>query len=126
MTTASEYCGSLQGAHLDITTIHALGFMDMGYEQNELLPAEQWRGFVVDQIKWIAQQANFTYTLHSPSGLGADCLHNSAMDGLLPYAIQYNCGVNDVINLNRTDMYWAMYFVSVPRLQDAIFTQPPR
>ena len=124
MTAASEYCGSLDGRHLDITTVHALGFIDMGYEQGELWPASQWHGFIIDQIRWIAQQANFTYTLHSPSGLGADCLHNSAMDGLLPYAAQYNCGVNDVIDLNRTDMYWAMYFVTVPRLQDAIFTQP--
>ena len=123
MTAASEYCGSLDGRHLDITTVHALGFIDMGYEQGELWPASQWHGFIIDQIRWIAQQANFTYTLLA---LRARCrLPSQQRDGwpaTVRRAVQLRC--DDVIDLNRTDMYWAMYFVTVPRLQDAIFTQP--
>ena len=75
---------------------------------------------------WVATHANFTYTLHSPSGLGEDCVSDGTQygAGAAQYAAQYNCGVNDVVDLNRTDMYWAMYFVTVPRQRKAIFTQP--
>ena len=63
---------TLGGRHLDITVIHALGAIDMGYERpgDTLLPEAEWEGFVVDMIEWIAARADFTYSLHSPSGLG--------------------------------------------------------
>ena len=114
---------SLHGAHLDITVIHAKGAADMGIDDgSQLLPPEQWTGFLIDMLEWIAARADFTYTLTTPSGLGPDCITTDASAGIIQYATQYNCGVNDVVHLNRTQIYFGMYYITAPRIQTNEFT----
>ena len=40
------------------------------------------------------------------------------------FATQYNCGSDDVLYLNRTDVYWSDYYVTSGRLQEGSMTIP--
>ncbi len=120
---------SLAGQHFNITMIHAEGFVDMGYidADVDLLPSSEWRGFLVDMIEWISGKAGFTYTLSSPSGTGRSCIHkeNGEEDPMFSsrYSVQYKCGSDDV-DMNMTDMYWSLYYVTPSRLSSHLMTTP--
>jgi hypothetical protein len=76
-------------------------------------------------IAWVAEHAGFTYSLHSPSGDGESCVPSSSgMSTPETFAAQFNCGADDVYELNRTDVYWSGYYISPPRLQRNLFTTP--
>ena len=47
-------------------------FMNMQQDKStlRLAPPSQWDGFIVDMIEWVSERAGFTYSLHSPSGIG--------------------------------------------------------
>ena len=95
---------ALAGIHLNFTTIHSDGFINMYEDGNFLADSSQWTGLLVDQIDWIAKQAGFTYTLFPPSGLGDSCSNSTGLDE--NWAGEYNCGSEDVWD-GRTDAYWA-------------------
>jgi hypothetical protein len=121
--------GNLTGRHLRITMIHAENGANMGVGDpgggSGLRPWQQWTGFFVDQIEWISQRAGFTYELRSPSGDGAQCIRpNGAPHEARTYSGQFNCGANDVQDLNYTDVYWSGYYISPARLQRNLFTVP--
>jgi ABC-type amino acid transport substrate-binding protein len=142
LTQCDENCtdmamkGDIQGAHLHITMIHATDFVDMVDKNAAAVPLpnamlndpEDWTGFHIDLLKWVAERAGFTYTLYPPSGNGSHC--SIATDGSDPveysyqYAVQYNCGQDDVIENNRTHVYWSMYYITPPRLELSTFTAP--
>ena len=61
---------ALKGIHFNITTIHELGYTDMGYDGNSIKAPEEWSGMIPAMIAWISRKAGFTYTLSSPSGSG--------------------------------------------------------
>ena len=61
---------ALKGEHFNITMIHALGYVDMGYDGNSIKAPEEWSGMIPAMIAWISRKAGFTYTLSSPSGEG--------------------------------------------------------
>ena len=91
------------------------GKMDMHNSSRAWLEnSNKWSGFLVDQIKWISENAGFTYTLHAPSGLGGSCVNQTNNDTsqiLKPYNketwhTQYLCAEEDVHTLNLTDVYW--------------------
>ena len=117
--------GNLSGLHLHVTAIFDPAFVNNLRNPNDslsangsasavandmLLPQAKWDGFVMDMFEWLAAHAGFTYTLHTPSGLGADCVNNS---GAMPFVGQYKCGQNDVIELNITDVYLGMFCESL-------------
>jgi hypothetical protein len=120
--------GNLSGVHLKITMIHSTLGTDMGYDdpsRETLTPFWQWRGFWVDVLDWVANHAGFTYELYSPSGEGADCvLPAGAVHSRKAYATQFNCGANDVYDLNLTDVYWNGFYISPSRLSRNLFTVP--
>ena len=84
---------NLTGVHLDIVTIHGDGLAKIVADNGTMLPSTDWVGLMPDMIEWISQQAGFTYTLLSPSGLGPHC----DVAGAPPehYASQYNCGMDE-------------------------------
>mmetsp|Transcript_1939 Transcript_1939/g.5711 ORF Transcript_1939/g.5711 Transcript_1939/m.5711 type:complete len:733 (-) Transcript_1939:1908-4106(-) len=102
----------------------------MGYDEpgSDLWPESEWRGFLVDVLNWIAQKANFSYTLQAPSGTGSECTlpddvgqrHNTSKD----YAAQYNCGAQDVFDRNESHIYLGMYYITAERLDQGLFTIP--
>ena len=98
----------------------------MGYEgsDTDLLPPEEWEGMVIDMVAWVAKKAGFTYTLSPPTGHGENCNHSTedtAKDS--QYAVQYNCGSDDVTS-GRSDMYWALYYITPGRLATNLMTVP--
>ena len=85
--------GNLSGVHLIITTIHDINGMDMGYDRPspDLYPWQQWTGFFVDMIDWVAERAEFTYELRPPSGRGSACILGEGMtDSPKAYATQFS------------------------------------
>jgi hypothetical protein len=106
-----EIDASLRGRHFNITVVHEPGGAEVLDSAGELLPRDQWSGFIIDMIEWIAPRANFTYSLHTPSGRGSACVHaaggqqsagsqDTTAGAATQYARQYNCGVNDVTDLH--------------------------
>ena len=111
---------TLGGRHYDLTLVHGPPFVDMGVDDGALLPPVQWSGYIVDMIEIVAARADFTYTLHGPSGVHAKCTSTDPLQA----AGDYGCGQQDALVLNRTDAYWSMYYVTGPRLDAGDFTAP--
>ena len=79
---------------------------------------------IVDMIEWVSSKAGFTYTLSSPMGQGPNCKHSEDPSATSSqYAVQYNCGSDDV-TAGRTDMYWALYYITPGRLETNLMTVP--
>mmetsp|Transcript_27835 Transcript_27835/g.88423 ORF Transcript_27835/g.88423 Transcript_27835/m.88423 type:complete len:814 (+) Transcript_27835:163-2604(+) len=125
-TVACRKTGNLTGMHLEITAIHATDFLDMGYDdesRTDLNDPEEWQGFLIDVLKWLQEKAGFTYTLKAPSGEGENCDvgdFNTTKD----YAVQYNCGSDDVFSLNKSHVYLGMYYMTAARLASGYMTVP--
>ena len=115
---------SLAGNHYNVTMIHAAGYVDMGYTSpgEPLKDPDAWDGMVIDMIAWVSKKAGFTYTLSPPTGIGPNCATDSTAS-LSQYAVQYNCGSDDVTT-GRTDFYWSLYYITPSRLQTNIMTVP--
>jgi hypothetical protein len=76
----------LTGWHFRITALQEDGFLDVLDVDDDALPKNQtttmtggghrvqYSGYLIEMIAAIAQQANFTYTLVTPSGLGSKCV----------------------------------------------------
>ena len=79
-----------------------------------------------------SSRANFKYELYLPSGFGKDCTpraQNANQAYNSTYRTQYNCGANDVTDPDvppqyRTDVYWALYYITNDRLLTNRFTIP--
>jgi hypothetical protein len=140
----------LTGSHFRITALHEDGFLDViDNDDGEVT----FSGYLIEMIAAIAHQANFTYTLATPSGLGSKCVPqyqlseeewlvsmntadppamSSAQSGPYSslYRTQYNCGTSDVtdVALQNTsygsDMYLGMYYITPSRLLENQFTIP--
>ncbi|KAJ1458308.1 hypothetical protein M885DRAFT_562049 [Pelagophyceae sp. CCMP2097] len=95
----------MRGTHLRITVVHDPNFVNL-HNGTAILPRKQWFGFIIDQIKLISDKAGFSYTLHAPSGFGKTCVGNTSLE----WATQYDCAIEDVIRLNRTDVYWSIFY----------------
>jgi len=131
----------LRGLHLNITTIEQIGFVNMDKDEagsiifedaaSGLLfkstPQNQYYnagGFVIDMIGWIAKHAGFTYSLYTPSGVYS---HDPNDQNFIPYdqklTKSYGTGQLDVWN-NRTQLYWAMYYITNYRRGKNLYTIP--
>ena len=125
-TLCLDPLNDLKGKHYNITSIHAEGYVGMGYEgpDTALLPSDEWEGMVIDMIAWVARKAGFTYTLAPPTGQGSNCKHSDDSTATSSqYAVQYNCGSDDV-TAGRSDMYWALYYITPGRLETNLVTVP--
>lgn len=114
----------LTGVHLKITSVHD----GDGQYINMLTPdlttvtsSTEWTGFFVDMIDAVAAHAGFTYSLHAASGDGSRCREG---DSPALKATQYGCAQDDVTELGATDVYWALYYVTVGRSAVSRFTSP--
>ena len=114
----------LTGVHLKITSVHD----GDGQYINMLTPdlttvtdSTEWTGFFVDMIDAVAAHAGFTYSLHAASGDGSRCREG---DSPALKATQYGCAQDDVTELGTTDVYWALYYVTVGRSAVSRFTSP--
>lgn len=142
--------GVLSGYTLNITLVHSPGAVEMGYDaadpDAELLPWNEWSGFLIDLLDRIKEEAGFEYNLYSPSGHGAACnppgsgvsaesaSGEGAVEsdrtggmGLRRYATQLSCGAND-LELGLTDVLWAFQYVTPSAmsgsLSSALITAP--
>ncbi|KAJ8611884.1 hypothetical protein CTAYLR_005811 [Chrysophaeum taylorii] len=150
--TARGVVTSLGGRHLRVTVVHdgssmmeTSEFVNMIDPRNTsvLLPPSQWTGFIIDLIIVIADLANFTFTLLPPSGVASNCVCNETPDrcsceedddecapgatskAALVTARDYNCGAEDVLSLNRSDIYFSMYYQTKERVaRGTLFTTP--
>jgi hypothetical protein len=123
---ADAFTGNLSGIHLHITAVHDDQGMNMFAHDGRMLPWMEWRGFQRDVIDWVAARAGFTYTLHSPSGNGPAC-SRQADNSKFPierYTGQYNCAGEDMNAYNYTHVFWAMAYITPPRLAAAPYTVP--
>jgi hypothetical protein len=112
---------SLDGQHFDITVIHQPPAIDVGLDDGAILANSQWSGYIIDMIDTISSLANFSYTLHVPSGTGSACHGGAASD----WARQYVCGQQDVLSSNVTDAYWSQYYITRGRLNaGTLFSTP--
>ena len=112
---------TLTGKHFNFTVVHDPPYMDVGYNDGVLLEESEWKGYIVDMIKMVSNKAGFTYSLQTPSGDGSSCSGSTAVD----FVTQYVCGQEDVLQLNKTQAYWSMYYMTGPRVDDGTkFTAP--
>uniref|UniRef100_A0A7S1UDF6 Ionotropic glutamate receptor C-terminal domain-containing protein n=1 Tax=Phaeomonas parva TaxID=124430 RepID=A0A7S1UDF6_9STRA len=121
-SSATSRSGNLGGVHLNIVTVHADGFMDVGCNDGAFKPQDEWDGYLRDVVDWIAARSNFTFTLAAPTGQGSACVNftGSAID----FATQYNCGQQDVTDLGNADAYLGMFYITAERLTASTFTIP--
>jgi hypothetical protein len=118
-----EVIPKLDGHHFRVTAIPEGGFLDF----------ENDSGYLLDMFREIAREANFTYDLLTPSGFGPDCVPRLNLDTPAEsydysYQAQYNCGTNDVNELQgtqyATDIYLGMYYITPQRQRKNWFTVP--
>ena len=124
-TTVQAFPTSLEGQSFKITVVVADGFVmkvdDTSYE-----------GYVIDMINMVADRANFTFDLKTPSGSGSQCDDSTNVDIDMygsAFESQYLCGQDDVLDGNvpvdyQTDMYWSMYYVTPARQLAGKFSLP--
>ena len=72
------------------------------------------------------RDAGFTYTLHSATGIGCDGGPARNFTGTPDpiFAGAYGCAQLDVTTNNRSDVYWAMFYVSNGRQSESLMTSP--
>lgn len=128
--------------HYIITVIHESVFLNSEIDSNT--GEIQYNGYLMDMMRTLSQLAHFNFTIRTPSGFGTACnpqlsilrgnesnTTTSTMD-VHPYDAryesQYNCGVNDVTDLQDTqyasDMYLGMYYLTPERQRTNLFTLP--
>ena len=95
-TTVQAFPTSLEGQSFKITVVVADGFVmkvdDTSYE-----------GYVIDMINMVADRANFTFDLKTPSGSGSQCDDSTNVDIDMygsAFESQYLCGQDDVLDGN--------------------------
>ena len=112
----------LGGRHLDITSVH-----DGDGKYTNMLKADGtfepdsslWTGFFPDMIARVSELARFNYTLHSATGLGTRCGNGT---GPIAHMSAYNCAQDDVSELGKTEVYWAMFYETPGRSAVSRFT----
>lgn len=117
----------LNGRHFDITAVAEPGFLDIHGDAD----SPSFSGYLIDMMEALAlpERANFSFTLHAPTGFGAACnprLNASETDNVASkttYRTQYNCGTSDVYE-QRSDMYLGLYYVTPGRQLLNQFTIP--
>jgi len=137
----------LNGEHFKITVIREGHFLELHQETEG--GDISYAGYLPDMMRAIASLANFTYELKPPSGFGSQCvpqlplnvsigananssLDTSAAATAAPYGYmymqQYNCGTNDVNELQNTsyasDIYLGMFYINLERQLKNWFTIP--
>ncbi|KAJ8611859.1 hypothetical protein CTAYLR_005812 [Chrysophaeum taylorii] len=128
--SSSNVGETLKGEHLRITVVQDHGFpefVQMLGPGEVVLPWEEWTGYIIESIDVIARAANFTYTLQAPSGRGNSCLCLKSPTKCDPLGSisDYPCGVDDVIELETSDAYWSMYYVTSERQRNGTFYTTP-
>ena len=118
---------TLQGQHFRITGLTDGEFLQVGESEQE------HTGFLADFLRQLAKDANFTYDLVKPSGFGEQCVpqlnETTRSKSYDPhYRTQYNCGANDVQDLQGTpyaaDIYLGMFYTTPYRRLKNWFTVP--
>ena len=124
----------LDGQHFRITVLQGQTFLDISDNGDGSL---SFSGYLIDMLKGVASKANFSYELLTPSGFGSQCIpqlltNETEVAYSARYRMQYNCGANDVIDLQgsnySTDFYLGMFYISPERQLKNWFTmafQPP-
>ena len=126
------------GTTLNITIIPSHFFL-WNVSANPGIPigANEVSGYFNEMVGNVSKssRANFDYQLYLPSGFGKHCSpqlnypadKDQAYSSV--YRTQYNCGADDVTDPNvpaeyRTHIYWALYYITNPRLLTNRFTIP--
>jgi hypothetical protein len=116
--------GNLRGVHLRITMVQEPRYTEMtNHSSGELLHPSRWSGMTVEILRWIAEQAGFTYTLLSASGNGSECEPPNGVGTRSNYSQQYNCAQGDVTELGISDVYMGTFFVTPDRLEAGLMTK---
>lgn len=124
---------TLTGQHFRVTVVaDGLSFVTATVQDGSV----NFEGYLVEMLAEIAARAGFTYELVSPSGLGAQCNPQIGASGTdtefrpydSRYRTQYNCGSDDVTDLQNTtyasDMYLGLFFMTPERQLKNYFTAP--
>lgn len=129
-----EHHPQLSGYRFRVTVVQGASFLAIAEPQpNDDNDEVKATGYVMDLFKALADRANFSYDLVTPSGFGDDCVpqfsnvtttttidNNGEEVAALPYGIQYyqqhHCGTNDVNQMQGTnhasDMYLGMFYIT--------------
>lgn len=127
---------SLDGQNFRFTVVGEEGFIDIkekeGDDGNNELDIS---GYCIDMLESIAERANFTFELLTPSGFGEMCIHpdnNSTgeEEEVIPYSAsyhdQYICGQGDVQDPKNatygTDFYLSLFYITPERRLKNKFT----
>lgn len=125
------------GTTLKITIIPSHFFLwNVSATPDTPISADQVSGYFNEMVGNVSKssRANFNYELYLPSGFGKHCspqltLAQASQAYSSKYRTQYNCGADDVTDPDvpaqyRTDIYWALYYITNPRLLTNRFTIP--
>lgn len=121
----------LSGEHFRVTVAQQDGFVDVN-------GSSSFSGYCISMLDRLAERANFTYELLTPSGMGTLCEHNNNNNNITQqqerkaydtyYRQQYLCGQSDVNDLPvsefTTDMYLSLYYITPDRLRMNQFSVP--
>ena len=125
----------LSGHHFRVTVVQEGAFLEITEPHDTDDGTHQFgaRGYLTDVFKTLADRANFTYELLTPSGFGDGCqpqlFATSSEEAYgARYYKQYHCGTNDVNQMQGTnfssDMYLGMFFITPERQKLNYFTTP--
>lgn len=128
--SANEEEQFLINQHLRVTALPERPFLQFSGTGDS---ATDFSGYLGEMFEELSVRANFTYELHRPSGFGSHCVPRltnlSSSDAYgIRYSQQYDCGVDDVNEMQgtefTTDLYLGMFYITPSRQKVNKFTVP--